>query len=254
MSETKIICPGCGAELAPGQAFCGNCGTKYVAPEPVPAAPQSYNCANCGSELAPGQAFCGTCGTPAMPAAPAPAAPVIPICANCGTELAEGQAFCPVCGTKATATMAPGVSGAIDQFNANVETKKKKKPIVPIVIGAVAVVIVLVLIISLAGGGKKDFNKMFSDIKYNSWCTIASDGSYMKIDTNPNDEDDYIDLTAYYTLESINAELGFPSSTYEKMGETRALDGRQYDSAGDVEVSWTYHPDSGLEVMYEWKD
>ena len=71
MSETKIICPGCGAELAEGQAFCGNCGTKYVAPEPAPAAPQSFNCANCGSEIAPGQAFCGNCGAPAMPAAPA---------------------------------------------------------------------------------------------------------------------------------------------------------------------------------------
>ena len=186
-----------------------------------------------------------------MPAAPA--APAAPICANCGTEMAPGQAFCPVCGTKATATMAPGVSGAIDQFNANVETKKKKKPIVPIIIGAVVVIIIIALLAG-GGGGKKDFNKMFSDIKYNSWCTIASDGSYMRIDTNPSDLDDHIDLTAYYTLESINRELGFPASTYEKMGETRALDGRQYDETSDVEVSWTYHPDSGLEVMYEWKD
>ena len=186
-----------------------------------------------------------------MPAAPA--APAAPICANCGTEMAPGQAFCPVCGTKATATMAPGVSGAIDQFNANVETKKKKKPIVPIIIGAVVVIIIIALLAG-GGGGKKDFNKMFSDIKYNSWCTIASDGSYMRIDTNPSDLDDHIDHTAYYTLESMNRELGFPASTYEKMGETRALDGRQYDETSDVEVSRTYHPDSGLEVMYEWKD
>ena len=147
--------------------------------------------------------------------------------------------------------MAPGVSSAINQFNQTVETKKKKKPIVPIIIGAVAVIIVLAIILG-GGGGKKDFNKMFSDIKYNSWCTIASDGSYMTIDTNPNDVEDHIEFAAYYEIESINAELGFSSSTYEKMGETRALDGRQYAYADGVTASWTYHPDKGLEVMYEW--
>ncbi len=251
--ENTIICPGCGAELAPSQAFCGNCGTKYTPPAPAPAAPAAPVCSGCGAELVPGQAFCGNCGTPAAAAPVAPAAPAVPVCSNCGTEMAPGQVFCPVCGTKATATMAPGVAGAIDQFNANVETKKKKKPIVPIIIGAV-VVIVLIIVLAGGGGGKKDFNKMFSDIKYNSWCTISSDGSYMTIDTNPNDIEDHIEFAAYYEIESINAELGFPSSTYEKMGETRALDGRQYDETADVEVSWTYHPDSGLEVMYEWKD
>ena len=254
MSDAKIICSGCGAELAEGQAFCGNCGTKYTPPAPPvteETAPLTYNCANCGAELAPGQAFCGHCGSPAMPAAPA--APVIPVCANCGTELAVGQAFCSVCGTKATATMAPGVSASINQFNANIETKKKKKPIVPIIIGAAVVVIILIIVL-VSGGNKKDFNDMFSGIKHNSWCTISSDGSYMTIDTNPNDDDDYIDLTAYYTIESINEELGFPASTYEKMGETRALDGRQYDETSEVEASWTYHPDKGLEIIYEWKD
>ena len=242
----SIICPGCGAELEEGQAFCGNCGTKYT--PPAPAAPQVYSCANCGSELAPGQAFCGTCGSPAMPAAPA--APQVSHCANCGTEMAPGQAFCPVCGTKATATMAPGVQGAIDQFNATIETKKKKKPIVPIIIGAV--VVILVLIIAL-GGGKKNFSKIFSDIQHNSWCTISSDGKTMTIDTNPNDEYNYIDLIAYYTLEDINAELGFPSYVYSDMGDTTSSDGVQSASTDSVYATWTFSSYTGLEVIYTFK-
>lgn len=243
MEENKMICPGCGSEMAEGQLFCGNCGTRYTPPAPAAAV-----CPNCGTQLAPGQLFCGNCGTNVSAA---PAAPVNPTCPNCGSDV-TGQAFCATCGTKVTATMAPGVSGAINQFNQAVEAKKKKKPIVPIIIAAVVVVVALVIII--AGGGKNDFNDMFSDIKYNSWCTVSSDGSYMIIDTNPYDEDDYMDLTAYYTLETINTKLGFPSSTYEKMGETRALDGRQSAETDKVVASWTYHPDSGLEVMYEWKN
>ena len=245
----SIICPSCGAELEEGQAFCGFCGTKYTPPAPVvPDVPMASVCANCGTEMTPGQAFCGTCGTPA---AMASTAPQLFHCANCGTEMAPDQAFCPVCGTKATATMTPGVQGAINQFNANIETKKKKKPLVPIIIGAV--VVVLVLIIALAGGGKKNFGKIFSDIKYNSWCTISSDGKTMTIDTNPNDEYNYIDLIAYYTIEDINAELGFPSYVYDDMGDTTSSDGVQSASTDSVYATWTFSSDTGLEVIYTFK-
>ena len=37
------------------------------------------------------------------------------------------------------------------------------------------------------------------------------------------------------------------------MGETRSMDGRQSDENDKYKVTWTYHPDKGLEVMYEKK-
>lgn len=46
-----------------------------------------------------------------------------------------------------------------------------------------------------------------------------------------------------------------PQSTQMKMRETRALDGRQADNwtvdGTRVEASWNYHPDDGLDVIFE---
>lgn len=57
------------------------------------------------------------------------------------------------------------------------------------------------------------------------------------------------------TLEAIkyaNDELGFPG-VYALMLKTTALMGRQSEENSKYKVSWYYHPDSGLEVMYQKK-
>lgn len=206
-------------------------------------------CPNCGSTLGDGQEFCPKCGTPKGGVKKN-------ICSKCGTELQDGQEFCPKCGQKADLQIDSGVNSAISQFNASVTKTNEKKKKTPLIVGIIAGVVVLavVLIIALGGsGGKKDFHDMYGDIAAESWCTIASDGSYMKIDTNPYNIDDYIDTTAYYKIKTINSDLGFSSALFEEMGQTRALDGRQSDSNDKYEVSWSYHPDNGLEVMYKVK-
>ena len=48
--------------------------------------------------------------------------------------------------------------------------------------------------------------------------------------------------------------IGMDSAVLDKMSQTRALDGRQEDSWGVWEVSWTYHPDQGLNVIAEIQD
>ena len=78
MSEEKMICPHCGAELQSDSLFCCECGERLTAPA------QSV-CPACGAENPPDALFCGMCGTrlagAAAPAAsvvtPAPAAPVV---------------------------------------------------------------------------------------------------------------------------------------------------------------------------------
>lgn len=47
-------CPNCGAEVALGLKFCGECGSPMQ---------KSGKCPNCGFENAPGMKFCGGCGT-----------------------------------------------------------------------------------------------------------------------------------------------------------------------------------------------
>lgn len=59
---------------------------------------------------------------------------------------------------------------------------------------------------------------------------------------------------AYNAIKKINEALGFPESVLYKMNQTRSLDGIQTYSNSELEVSWTYHPNRGLEVNYSLKD
>ena len=65
-----------------------------------------------------------------------------------------------------------------------------------------------------------------------NFSMLSSDCSSLVIDTNPDDKimNDYED---------------------KAMAGTRALDGMQSQNCGDFTVSWTYHPDNGLRVIYE---
>lgn len=88
----------------------------------------------------------------------------------------------------------------------------------------------------------------------------ASDDSYMKIDTNPdNIESDSmlyntrVEEDSLSAIKFVNEKLGFSSALYQKMLSTTALMGRQEQENEKYIVSWSYHPDKGLEVMYEKK-
>ena len=50
--------------------------------------------------------------------------------------------------------------------------------------------------------------------------------------------------------ECFGEKLGMPDHVASEMGQTRALDGRQEAEWDDYAVSWSYHPDSGLNVVY----
>lgn len=254
------VCPECGI---PHHESCWNenkgCTTFGCAQQHYEA--QHTNptdvCANCGAPLGDGHAFCPKCGTPK-------AAPKKNFCGKCGNELQDGQEFCPKCGQKAGLVMDANVNAAINQFNAGVQHSVEKKKKLPLIIAvAVAAVAVVIAVVLLVGGGSKDFNDMYPGLDSEKWCTIASDGSYLKIDTNPTNKDsDDITWTDYENLilpanekiEQINKDLGFSSALYEKMNTTTWSMGKQTDSNDKYVVSWTYHPDKGLEVMYEIKN
>ena len=176
-------------------------------------------------------------------------------CQKCGAALEEGHMFCPQCGKKVDETpvgkdVMATVTKITDNIKDKVEDEVKKGNKKKLIAMAVGAVVVLVLLFNVFGGGK-DFNKMYSDIASNSWCTISSDGTWMKLDTNPFNLDDSHNSTAYYKIKEVNTDLGFGSAVSERMGQTRAIDGMQSESNGDYTVRWTYHPDRGLEATYE---
>ena len=51
----------------------------------------------------------------------------------------------------------------------------------------------------------------------------------------------------------MNTELGLPDSLSKDMGQTTWSMGKQQEEFEDagVKVTWTYHPDKGLEVTYK---
>ena len=264
-------CPVCNAELqlGEGENVCHACGyTEKISAAPVepvapvapvapvtpvaPVVPATNACVKCGTVLADDQMFCPSCGTAKS------AAPQKSFCGKCGAELQPGQEFCSKCGQKVGLTIDQNVNTAINQFNTNIQNnaddKKKKKKMKPLIIVAIILVVfIIIAAISGSGSSTSNFNTMYSSIASESWCEIGSDGTWMKLDTNPYDLDDYNNTVAWGKIKSILNELGFSSSVAEEMAETRALDGRQTASTSEYEVSWTYHPDSGLEAMFKVK-
>ncbi|MBQ8388784.1 MAG: Ig-like domain-containing protein [Clostridia bacterium] len=91
------------------------------------------------------------------------------------------------------------------------------------------------------------------DSSARSGWTVGADGSYMCADTNTYNIDDYGNWAVAESIEEVNEMLGLPDSLYNDMLQTNSLMGKQqetFESIG-VKVSWTYHPNNGLEVTYK---
>lgn len=167
--------------------------------------------------------------------------------------------------------------------NANVQEIPASKKRIPIIIGILSIIAIVILYVLLGIGGSRDFhkNKMISEIAAKAqesaaensnvwvedpWCVISSDGSYVTFDTQPtcsfpdkgksweNHTLSFVLRSYYEKINSVNKELGFTDALIEKMRNTSWSMGRQTETNKKYTVSWTYHPDHGLEIMYEFNN
>ena len=76
--EEMETCSKCGAKVAKGKKFCGECGS-----------PMGAVCPKCGAIVGKGAKFCNECG-----------AKLISACPKCGASVAPGAKFCNECGEK----------------------------------------------------------------------------------------------------------------------------------------------------------
>ena len=246
-SDKVIVCPSC---ATPHHADCWNQGKGCA----VPSCSQHQGpgadgvCASCGGRLEPGQAFCPKCGAP-RDAAASPKA-----CSSCGAPLAPGQTFCAKCGRPVGAP----AQNAGPAPGRPVTPKGKGAP--KFIIIAVAVVVVIAAVIFLmtqkdapAQASGPDFQKLYDEYCSSTWAEVGDDGSYLYIDTNPDDNEDdglaYVE--AYSAVKDVNDALELPDSLLSDMEETTGADGKQTEDFDQVTVSWRYHPDKGLEVTYK---
>ena len=136
-AEDKAVCPACGAEVLPGEAFCADCGASLVEPpippEPVleeePAAEEVVAEAAAGKEVVAAAPSVEELAAEAavaevevtaevvaeaavVEAAVEEAQPAVPTCPACGTEVEAGDTFCSACGYALKAAPAPAPAPA----------------------------------------------------------------------------------------------------------------------------------------------
>ena len=79
--------------------------------------------------------------------------------------------------------------------------------------------------------------------------TTIGDGGYT-LTIDEMGDDDHTGLTGD-AVTCILDHLKIPESVRARIGQTRTLDGRQNDTFGAFTMSWTYHPDNGINMIIE---
>lgn len=132
--------------------------------------------------------------------------------------------------------------------------KKQFQGRIILVIGliALALIIFVPLISSIySDDSASDFNSLYKACCSPSYAKVGADGSYLSIDTNPDDLEGYSNDAAVRAIIYVNNALELPDYLLDDMSKTTALMGRQTETFKRITVSWSYHPDRGLEVTYK---
>lgn len=263
--EKKRICGKCGAELQEGQDFCPKCGTKYdpnaKASDSTASAIDKFNEKvkkdNKKKKLIP-----------------IIAAVVVVVIGIVLFFVLRGTPVSEVSFSKDTLTITEGKTATLvctvtpdDAKDKTLTWKSSNESVAKIDENGriTAVSEGTCTITATSTNGKSDecrvtvekagpnFQSIYREYCSSAWASVGSDGSYLSVDTNPKDKDDYTDYDAYLALYSINKALGLPESLIEDMGQTTWSMGKQSETFNSVglTVTWTYHPDKGLEVTYK---
>ena len=288
-TETRV-CPNCKATLQESQKFCPLCGTEYTLPTEPTNTPTIPVCAACGNELAEGATFCTNCGAKQeqpkpiveektsilkkkwfLPALIGGGVVIIAIVivlilafrtipvefiklSESSVELKEGETTsisCTVYPDKATDKTVIWTSSDTSVATVNsyglITAVKRGTCTITAQCGDYTEKVTLTIKTNI------DFKSIYNEYCVAKWASVGSDNSYLSIDDNPYDYEDYYIDAADAAIEKINRALGLPDALYSDMLQTTWSMGKQketYERIG-VEVTWTYHPDKGLEVTYK---
>jgi hypothetical protein len=94
-------------------------------------------------------------------------------------------------------------------------------------------------------GGTEYSETLEKDIINYYFVSASSDGSSLTVNGGSYN---IPETTA--AVKAVNKKLGLPDSLLERMKGTRALDGAQTVTEKGITITWTYHPDDGLHVVY----
>ena len=122
-------------------------------------------------------------------------------CVKCGAELLSDQAFCPKCGQKVGEKLAAPTE---DKESAKLATgSNKNKVISGAVVGVIVIAAVAVCVLLGDKAKGPDLQAIYDEYCSTSFASVALDGSYLSVDTNPSDLDDHTNYEAYNAIKKL---------------------------------------------------
>lgn len=250
-----VVCAKCGYEIPEGMKFCPNCGKQVNAPEKVPFLKRIL--AKKGLLIGIAAAVVAALVALVIILLPPKEIPVADIVLSTSdVEIKESETAtvsCTVYPQDATNKKVIWTSS-----NPSIATVNELGTITAVAKGECVITAQcgeLTKMINIKVKANIDFKALYeevdADVKY-GW-SVGSDGSYLSADTNVYNLDDYSNSSIWASIKEMNGKLGLPDSLNQDMLKTTWSMGRQnktFTSLG-LEVTWTYHPDKGMEVTYK---
>ena len=105
------------------------------------------------------------------------------------------------------------------------------------------------LLVSLTGcAGSFDlFQKAYSSCGSPTGVSVSDEGKTISVDTMGEEE---YSGASYGDLVCIINAVGTPTYIYDGIMSVRAMDGRQTQEFDDFTVSYSYHPDHGMDIVF----
>lgn len=180
-------------------------------------------------------------------------------CSECKHEVSDQAQNCPHCGVSISKKGSTKKNQAVTQIQVqphyNIEIKKEKDKKVPMAI-LISITFVMLsascLVAFLVDKGPTKLEGIFDKVGCTPYyCEISEKGTYLQVDTNPENKSNFSSQEAFEFIKKINNELKLPESLSKKIDSTTAIDGRQEYNFENVSVNWIFHPEQGYEVIYE---
>ena len=94
------------------------------------------------------------------------------------------------------------------------------------------------------------FQKAYESCGTPAGVSVSDEGKTIAVDTMGDEE---YSGASYGDLVCIINAVGTPSYVNSNIMSVRALDGRQSDEFDGIEVSYSFHPDNGMDIVFHKK-
>lgn len=272
IDSDKTRCPACGEVQHHDAEVCSSCGTML---NPI------NSCVKCGAKLLPGQQFCSSCGQsvsldlatvkkPNKKLLVGVAAGAVFLVALAIVLFAFVLPVKSLDLSKSELKLAPKEQETLQYeiypnyaIGKAVEWSSSDENVAKVIDGEITAVAPGRAVIALTSRNGKtascdvevdgaDLEAIFMKLDtpdLGGSIVLAKDHSYIEFDTNSFDIEDWHDEIVWEGIEEAVKELNLPSSVVNEISRTRALDGRMSETFDYVSLSWSYHPDSGLNLI-----